>query len=99
MSWQNKLKEHLYLITSSYYCLYLQAEEAVVAYFLKFIMCEVHNGEKLLLSYGWNSNKSHILCTSETQNTLAAQNSEKIMVAHTCSLGLCMFVLEGFLLA
>lgn len=69
MSWQNKLKEHLYLITSSYYCLYLQAEEAVVAYFLKFIMCKVHNGEKLLLSYGGNANKSHILCTSERFKT------------------------------
>lgn len=52
MSWQTKLKEHLYLITSSCYCLHLQAGEAVVAYFLKFITCKVHNGEKLLLCYG-----------------------------------------------
>lgn len=47
-----KIKEHLYLIMPSYYCLYLQAEEAVDMYFLKFIMYKVHNGEKSLLSYG-----------------------------------------------
>lgn len=32
-------------------------------------------------------------------NTLKAQNSEKIMVAHTCSLGGCLYVCFGKALA